>query len=121
MFSIDDLNAVKACEVPHEFEVKLGGEPSGVFLQVLGDESETVATETAALIAAARARANTNPNYVSDNTKLGKQLAALRVVGWRGIKEEYSRENAAKLCMSNMAIADQVIQTSKNLGNFIKL
>jgi hypothetical protein len=122
MFSIDDLNAIKACSNAHEFEVVFAGQPTGVFLSVLGDESEQVAVETAALLAAERARANTlGDKYEADNAKLGKQLAALRINAWRGIKEEFSRENATKLCLSNTAIADQVIQHSKNLGNFIKL
>lgn len=122
MISLDDLNAVKACESAHEFEVVLGKKPSGVFLSVLGDESEIVAAETAALMAGERARANTlGDKYEPDNAKLGKQMAALRIVGWRGIKEPYSPEGAQKLCLTNTAIADQVIQHSKNLGNFIKL
>lgn len=123
MFSIDDLDAVKACENPFEFEFKFdNGKPSGVFFQVLGEESETVAVETAVLMAAERARAEAQGNeYKPDHAKLGKQMAALRIVGWRGIKEEYSKEGALKLCLKNTAIADQVLARSRQLGNFIKL
>jgi hypothetical protein len=126
MFSIDDLDAVKACGNPFEFEYKFGnGKGSGVFISVLGDESETVAVETAAIMAAERARKEAaeaqGKEYQFDAVKLGKQMAAIRIQGWRGIKEEFTPENALKLCMSNTAIADQVMQHSKNLGNFIRL
>lgn len=126
MFSIDDLDAVKACGNPFEFEYKFGnGKGSGVFISVLGDESETVAIETAAIMAAERARKEAaeaqGKQYEFDAIKLGKQMAAIRIHGWRGIKEEFTPENALKLCMSNTAIADQVMQHSKNLGNFINL
>jgi len=123
MFSLDDLDAKKACSVPYEFEYKFGnGKGSGVFISVYGDESEHVAVETAALMAAERARANAlGDEYEQDNMLIGKKLAALRIAGWRGIKEEYTPENALKLCLSNTSISDQVITHSKNIGNFIKL
>jgi hypothetical protein len=123
MISLDDLDAVKASDVPYEFEFKFGnGKPSGIFISVLGEESETVTIETAALLAAERSRAaSLGDAYVQDNVKLGKHLAAIRIVGWKGIKEEYSKENALKLCMGNTGIADAVITNSKNLANFIKL
>jgi hypothetical protein len=136
MFSLEDLDVVKACGIPFEFELMLGGEqaeldgrtywkggsPSGVFLKVLGDESETVAKETAAFMAAERARqAVLGSEYQQDNVTLGKKLAALRVVGWRGIKQEYSRENAIALCMSGLSYANQVLLHSRQLSNFIKL
>jgi hypothetical protein len=121
MFTIDDLDAVKACSTPVEIEYRFGnGKGSGVFFEVLGDEAEPVAVETAALMAAERVRAEAGDGYKMDAAKLGKHMAAIRICGWRGIKEEYTREGAIKLCMNNVAIADQVMSASKNLGNFIK-
>ena len=126
MISLDDLNAVKAGGVPFEFEYKFNnGKSSGVFIQVLGSESETVAVETAAIMAAERARKTAieaqGGEYEFDAVKVGKELAAARIIGWRGIKEEFSPANAKKLCASNHMIADQVMQKSNSLENFIKL
>jgi len=59
--------------------------------------------------------------YEFDAVKVGKELAAVRIVGWRGIKEDYTPDNAKKLCASNQMIADQVMSKSNALENFIKL
>ena len=126
MISLDGLNAVIAGNTPYEFEYKFNnGKGSGVFLQILGSESEKVAVETAAIIAAERAREQTTKKdgkeYEFDAVKVGKELAAVRIAGWRGIKEDYSPDNAKKLCASNQMIADQVMKNSNSLENFIKL
>jgi hypothetical protein len=126
MISLDDLNAVTAGDNPFEFEYRFNnGKGSGVFLQVLGSESEKVAIETASIMAAERARKQateaTGKEYEFDAVKVGKEMAAARIVGWRGIKEEYTPENAKKLCMTNQMIADQALQNSNSLQNFMKL
>jgi hypothetical protein len=122
MINIDSLNSIKACETPYEFEYKFGnGKGTGVFLSVLGDESEAVAVEQNALMAGERVRMAADPSYEIDPAKLGQKMAAIRLIGWRGIEEKYTPENALKLCMSNRTLCDQVVQASKQLGNFIKL
>lgn len=126
MISLNDLNAVSAGKTPYEFEYKFNnGKGSGVFLQVLGSESETVAVETASIMAAERARKTateaTGKEYEFDAVRVGKELAAARIVGWRGIKEEFTPDNAKKLCATNHMIADQVMQKSNALENFIRL
>lgn len=126
MISIDDLDAVTAGANPFEFEYTFNnGRKSGVFLQVVGSESEHVAIETAAIMAEERARKNateaTGAAYEFDSVRVGKRIAASRIVGWRGLKEEYSKANAEKLCLNNQMIADQVLTKSNALENFIKL
>lgn len=126
MISLEGLDAVKAGNNPFEFEYKFNnGKGSGVFLQVLGSEAETVAIETAAIMAEERARKQateaTGGAYEFNAVALGKRLASIRIVGWKGIKEEFSKENARRLCDSNQMIADQVMQKSNALENFILL
>lgn len=104
MISLDDLNAMTAGDTPYEFEYKFNnGKSSGVFLQVLGSESEKVSIETASIMAAERARKiateATGKDYEFDAVKIGKELAAARIVGWRGIKEEFTPDNAKKVCL----------------------
>lgn len=122
MISLDSLNSSKASGTPFEFEYKFSnGNGTGVFLSVLGDESEVVCVEQAALMAGERVRAAADPSYEIDPVKIGQKMAAIRLIGWRGIEEKYSPENAITLCMSNRTICDQIINHSKQLGNFIKL
>lgn len=122
MINLESLNSVKASETPFEFEYKFSnGKATGVFLSVLGEESESVCVEQAALMAYERVRSAADPAYEIHPAKLGQRMSAIRLVGWRGIEEKYTPENALTLCMSNRTICDQIMQQSKQLGNFIKL
>lgn len=122
-FSLSDLDASIGGAKLFEFEYAFkNGKGSGVFLSILGAESEEVARETAALMAAERAKQEFDgEKYKFDANELGKRLAAIRIKAWRGIKEECTPENALKLCLSNKEVADQVIKHSDNFGNFIRL
>jgi hypothetical protein len=126
MISIDALNSISAGANPYEFEYTFkNGKKSGVFLTVLGDECESVAVEQAALWAAERARRETieaqGNKYEMDAIKMGQRMAAIRLVGWKGIEDKFSRENAEKLCLGNQRIADEIIKHSSEQANFIKL
>ena len=133
-FSIDDLDATKASEVPFEFEyIKPNGDPSGVFLSVLGGHSDRVRSMAADLINARRAKqaareANARTvrlnkaefDTVESDIEFGQRLAAVRLVDWRGIRDTFSPENASRLCKVNPEIAAQVMEQSDNLANFMK-
>jgi len=53
-----------------------------------------------------------------DDVDAGKRLAAVRMVGWRGITEPFTPENALRLCYSNPLVAAQVTENSDNTANF---
>lgn len=131
--SITDLDARKASDGAFEFEYVLpDGENSGVFLSVLGGQSKIVQDEANRLInerrrkeAVQAAQVKTSRNtetYVSveSDVEFGQRLAAVRVVGWRGIKEPFSTELALTLCRSNQDIASQVLERSNDMANFMK-
>jgi hypothetical protein len=136
-FSLDDLDAVKHSETPFEFELmKANGDGSGIFLSVLGGNSDVVRTTAADLINARRqkqavremAKAKSGRNTqtaefdtVESDIEFGQRLAAVRLVGWRNIKDTWSKENADKLCRSNPGVAAQVMEQSDNLANFTKV
>lgn len=134
-FSLSDLDATKASSAAFEFEFILAdGSNSGVFLSVLGGQSERVAQEVASLVnerrrkhaarqtqAAMRNKAAPEFDSLESDVEFGQRLAAVRLVGWRGIKEAYTPEGALKLCKSNRDIAAQVTEASDNLANFMKL
>lgn len=133
-FSLEQLDSTKASAKGFEFGYKdpgTGGS-TGVFFTVLGSESEVVTKEVARLInerrrkeAARLAKSGKNdaPEFdtLESDVEFGQRLAAVRLVGWRGITEPWSVENALRLCKSNRDIATQINLESDKLGNFIKL
>lgn len=138
MFSIDDLDIAKACETPYEFEVTddVTGKGTGLFLSVIGAYAQAVTDFTAKKLnerrradamAEKRDPRGKNPNVhlVEEDIEFSTELVALRVVGWRGMKEPYSHENAVRLCTINPSIKEQILAVSENLKkyptNFAKL
>lgn len=133
ILSLSDLNARAAADTAVEFEyVTPAGEPSGVFLSVLGAQSDKVTAEVNRLLNARRqkeaAQAATRMGGrdqavftpIEDDIAFGQRLAALRIADWRGIKEPFSPENALLLCQTNADVADQVIKTSGDTARFMK-
>jgi hypothetical protein len=135
--SLADLDAVKASETPFTFEyVKPNGDASGIMLQVLGGNSDAVRTVAAEMINARRSREATKEmqrqrsgrngagkvdfDPVESDIAFGQRLAAVRLVGWEGIQEPWTPENAATLCRSNSHLAAQVMEQSDDLANFMK-
>jgi hypothetical protein len=133
--SISDLDTSRASSEAFEFEyVNALGEPSGVFLQVLGSQAEAVTQEVARLVNERRRKeaardvarkVGTGPRAVEFETlesdvEFGQRLAAVRLVGWRGITEPWSPENALRLCRGNRELAAQVTMQSDMTGNFTK-
>jgi hypothetical protein len=134
-FSLDDLDATKASSEAFEFEfLNVNGDGSGVFLKVLGGQSETVTKEVARLInerrrkEAARAvqravgvgKKNIEFETLEDDVAFGQRLAAVRLIGWRGIREAWSPENALRLCSTNRDVAAQIVQHSDAMENFMR-
>lgn len=130
--SLSDLDATKASAEAFEFEYLIDGEPSGIFFSVLGGQSEVVTREVAELINAKRRRdvaravraksgkpADFDP--IEEDIEFGQRLAAVRLVGWRGISDPFTPENALKLCQTNRDIAAKITEESDNIANFMKL
>lgn len=135
--SLNDLDATKASADAFEFEYinPETGEGTGIFLSVLGGQSEIVSSEVAKLVnerrrkqaareVAKKVGVGNKPiefDTMESDIEFGQRLAAVRLVGWRGITETWSAENALRLCRSNRDIAAQVVSNSDEMGNFIKL
>jgi hypothetical protein len=126
LFSLEELNLVSASENSYEFEyLRNDGRPTGVFISVLGSQAPKVQEwirktlnrrRTQEAIAAKRGKEV--ERLVEDDEDFGIGAAAIRIVGWRNIKEPYSPEAALKLCRNNSEIRDQVFEASNNLANF---
>ena len=134
LLDITDLDAVAAGDTPFEVEyIRADGSGSGVFLLVLGGQSEKVQGEVNRLVndrrkkqaVAAAMTGRSNPEKadftpIEDDIAFGHRLTAIRLVGWRGIKQEWSAENAFRLISRNSEIAEQVTMASNNLANFMR-
>lgn len=129
--SLDAFDAAKASDKPIEMEIiNHDGSNSGVFLLVLGTESEKVQAEVNRLVndrrkkamRAEAVRTKGEPAFIpiEEDIEFGHRLTAVRVVGWRGIKDEWSPENAYRLVSRNASIATQVTQTSGAVADFLK-
>lgn len=136
-YSLDQLDATSASKKAFEFEYRdpTTGDGSGLFFSVLGSESEVVTAEVARLINDRRRKEAAREinrkigvgaksaefETLESDVEFGQRLAAVRLVGWRGITEEWSAANALRLCKSNRDIAKQITDQSDAVGNFIKL
>lgn len=132
MFSLNDLSATKASDEAFEFELEdSNGVGRGIFLKVLGSQSEKVTSEVARLINARRRSEASRAMRASKKTvefepiesdiEFGQRLAAVRLVGWRGITEGWTPENALTLCRSNRDISAQIVEQSDDMANFMKV
>lgn len=131
MYSLEDLDQSKACEVPYRFEVtdEATGKGTGIFLSVIGGQAQKiqdyamkVANERRVeeAMAAKRDPRGKKPQIVKAeaDVEVSTELVALRIVGWEGIKEPYSHDLAVKLCSSNLQIKQQAYEASEDLKNF---
>ena len=126
-FDIDSLS-----ENAYEFELKhpVSGVSTGVFMSVIGDNSDAVIAASKKYFAAKakfdettqkRGKAVDYEQVFDTFEKRNIEMIASRIVGWRGINDfEYSRENAMDLVKRWGWVQEQVLEESKELGNFIK-
>lgn len=133
--SLAQLDARKAGETPFEFEYVLpNGSGSGVFLSVLGEQCEKVSDEINRLVNERRRReqmaavqaSNSRPGQapvasVESDIEFAQKLAAVRLVGWRGIEEPFTPENGLQLVKSNADAMQQIIDASKSVTNFLRV
>jgi hypothetical protein len=126
--SLASLNAVKASDTPYSLDIidEVSGASTGITLQVIGAHSEVI-TKLVAKAVNAKRTADTMqakkgkepvPTKVEDDIMFSIELAAKRIVGWTGIEEPFSPENAIKLCEINPAIREQVVAASENPANY---
>ena len=130
--SLADFNDVRSMEKPIDVPVLTpGGEPSGLVLKVIGDQSGPVEEMRAVLQAeetarAASAMADAKPGEmpVSETPQQLKRrlcrLCAARIVGWEGVEEEFNPALAYDLVAHSDRVFNTVTTASQKLGNFTK-
>lgn len=130
LFSLSDLDVTKSCESGFEFEVTddATGKGTGVFLTVIGAHAPTVTNWVAKTLNERRKFDEMQEKRgkkaairsIEDDIDFGNEMVAIRVTGWRGISDEYTPENAIKLCKGNPPIKEQILRASEDLANFTK-
>lgn len=130
MLSLSDLDVTKKSNEGFEFELTdEAGKPIGVYLTVIGAHSQPVQQFVANKLNARRReealaeRRGKKPDMrpIEEDIEFANELAAARIVGWRGISDEYSAANALRLVSTNPNVKEQVLRESENLSNFMKL
>ena len=130
MFSLADLDVTKQSEAGFEFEVQddSTGKGVGVYLTVIGAHAPAVQKFTSKKLNERRVFDEMNERRgkkgqvrkIEDDVEFGIELAAIRIVGWRGISDDFSAANAVQLCTVNPTIREQILKVSEDLANFTK-
>lgn len=122
-----DLNLKAKCAEGFTFPfLDDAGKETGVTFTVLGAHapavqkwcnSELNARRKQDAMQAKRGK-DTDVRAIEDDIDFGVEFMAIRIVGWQGITEPYSPENALRLCVTNPLVVEQVKSASEALANF---
>ena len=131
--SLSSLNTRQASEQPFWFDyVGPDGEATGIRFGVLGSQGYTVQRAINEAVNQRRRKeaireaegASASPadqvTPIEDDIAFGQRLAAVRLIGWEGIEDPFTPENALLLCQTNPEIAAEVTKQSNRVGNFTK-
>lgn len=136
-FDAASLNTTEACNKPFELEIKhpTSGAPTGLFISVVGRDSDVYRGRVRALADETLRRQAMGKPALADASldKLeAKNIDALvaATVGWRsegdeggiilsGERLEFNPANARKLYSEILPIRDQVAEAINDLGNFM--
>lgn len=130
LFDITSFDAVTESESGYEFELKGTDEMTGtgVSLSIIGKHSNAVNLWLNKIInesirertIAERKGKQIEPKSFEDIKAQNLQGAVLRVVGWKNVTQEFSKELLLTVLQRNPHFVEQIIEQSDNLGNFTK-
>lgn len=136
MLDLAKLNVSEAAETGFKMQVvhPVTRQPiDGAFITVRGDDSKTVQKWIRGVIArrqseelmAKRRGKEAEPLSFAEAEEQANEGAAKRVIGWEGIANgktelQFSEDNAKQLFAEHPWIRDQVLEASRDLGNFVK-
>lgn len=126
---LSDLNLKEQTEKPYCMEyINEHGQPTGLFLLVIGDQSPSVQAWRNKQWNAERVHNHMNEKrgvkkdvtLIEEDIDFGTEYVSRRIVGWKGLDDPWSPEGAFRLCQINPLIMEQVKAASENIGNFTK-
>jgi len=125
--NLDQLNIIDPCETPYSFEyIDENDKPTGIMLSVVGSQSKDLMKWMSSEINARRRKdamqekrgKTVDIQTLEDDIDFSIESAACRLKGWSGITQEWTPENALKLCTINPVVRTQIVEQSNILGNF---
>lgn len=123
------FDAVKDAEIPTEVELKHdSGEFTGLTLLVLGSKSDVVtkhAKQEFRKLQAKESQAKkrgkeSEPMDIDELEEANIQSTLVRVVGWKGAKQEFDKELLRQAIKRNPHWIRQVLDASEDDANFTK-
>ena len=127
--SLADLNIKTKCADGFTFPfLDDEGKNTGVEFTVLGAHAPSVQKWVNAELNARRKQdamqakrgKDVDVRDIEDDIEFGVEYMAIRIIGWSGITEPYSPENALRLCETNPLVVEQVKIASETLANFTR-
>lgn len=129
--SLADIEAKVAVDTPVDFEPDdASGNPSGIVLEVLSDQSPIVQERLRKLIQGQRKKdallavqqEKSRPGEVladvAEQADYGRKLVAARLHGWKGVAEEFNEANAVKLLKLIPHFGPLILRKAEELGGF---
>lgn len=130
LVDIDAFNAVAESEQGFDLSIKSadGVTDTGVILTVIGKHADAVAAFHRTLLNKllrdeALAKRKGNNAELPDLDKLkeqSRQDCLVRVIGWKNVKQEFSKDALHRALTRNPHWIDQITEASDDLGNFTK-
>lgn len=121
------FDAVAESQAGFEFELRhTDGRPTGVFFRILGSNADPVREWVARIVnKQSREAAIARKRGIEPETRTLEELeeqniqgAVVRVLGWHGVKQEFSKEILYRVLRKNMHFVAQITSESETLGNF---
>jgi hypothetical protein len=129
--SLATIEAQAKSDAPVPFEpFDKDGNPCGITLMILSDQSDKVRLGINVLENQRRRRAQLNAEKASkarpgevftpveDDIDFGLKMTALRIAGWQGLDEPYSEENALRLLRAIPSFIAQITAKGAELAGF---
>jgi hypothetical protein len=123
------LNAVADCEIPYKMPVKRAdGSLTALVLHVIGQHADAVEKWNASIFTqwqrdemmAKRKNKEVEPKSLDEYKQGNIEGALVRIVGWEGVSNEFSKDKMRELLANNPHLRDDVIEASTDLTNFTR-
>jgi hypothetical protein len=121
------FDAVSDAEAGYDLALKnADGTDTGIVLRIIGSHSDAVVRWAQRIgnqvmreqVMAAKRGKPVEPRPLEELREQNIEGAAIRVVGWSGVKQEFSADLMRQALRRNPHWVDQIVRESDDLGNF---
>lgn len=124
-----NLNAVADSEIPYKMIVKRAdGSITPLVLHVLGQNADVVERWNSKIftqwqrdeLMAKRKGKEAEPKSFDEYKDGNIDGALVRVVGWEGVSNEFSKDKMREIITNNPHLRDEIVEVSQDAANFTK-